>query len=554
MFFGTDERLTEVSLPGELRQIINKNRAVALPLPHPNLAQLIASFTPRNFYTEEDARVAEILRQQRSLQDEQPSPLTRNVSRTDHLDVYLSHKKLKEEIKFLFDILRHGYGGYHYFGGDAVFLPVRDAILQQLAGMDNPLQVYSYLHLIIPHLRRVINDNHFQVHDITFRPPRRGLFMNEEFILRRYENSLITEIDERTYRVLSFNNILPTLTREGEFAWSFGMVTTAGTQETKEITIHLENTATYERYFRTIDLSIIESPFFENTNQFLLTREADGITILENRNLNVPMHQTNTFFQSGYALRDKPVLIMDLRGNGGGFTPPAFQWIRGYTGQMPNDDLAFRDVIRLTLTARELQRPSGPIIRPPGPPPNDNIRTLFRKIFNDPSLFEIREDGTRVLRRIPESIAVYFREAGLGFMIDDFVDNGSASRQFPIPNENIVIVLIDNNVASAGEIFAGYLRQLENILFVGTNTRGSLLTGDISRTILPFSSIDIIFGTMLTLRPDLSQFEGVGFMPDLWVPPGESLERVLRFIERYGLARQPDLTCQTKNRTDDLKC
>jgi len=37
------------------------------------------------------------------------------------------------------------------------------------------------------------------------------------------------------------------------------------------------------------------------------------------------------------------------------------------------------------------------------------------------------------------------------------------------------------------------------------------------------------------VHPDLSQFEGVGFLPDLWVPPGEALDRVLAFIERYGL-------------------
>jgi len=39
----------------------------------------------------------------------------------------------------------------------------------------------------------------------------------------------------------------------------------------------------------------------------------------------------------------------------------------------------------------------------------------------------------------------------------------------------------------------------------------------------------------LNVRPDLSQFEGVGFAPDLWVPPDDSLNRVLRFIERYGI-------------------
>jgi len=107
-------------------------------------------------------------------------------------------------------------------------------------------------------------------------------------------------------------------------------------------------------------------------------------------------------------------------------------------------------------------------------------------------------------------------------------------REF-IPNKNLVIILMDNRTTSAGEVFVGYLRQLENVLFVGANTHGNFVSAAIIRTSLQFSNLDIVFGSQLNLRPDLSQFEGVGFMPDLWVPPGESLERVLAFIERCGL-------------------
>ena len=82
----------------------------------------------------------------------------------------------------------------------------------------------------------------------------------------------------------------------------------------------------------------------------------------------------------------------------------------------------------------------------------------------------------------------------------------------------------------------GYLHELENVIFVGTNTQGTIVTGGVARNILPRSNITVIFGTQLHLRPDFSQFEGVGFMPDLWVPPTESLHRVLAFIKRYGLA------------------
>ena len=41
-----------------------------------------------------------------------------------------------EDVTLAFDLLSYGYGGYHYFGGDEVFLPIRDSILAELASME----------------------------------------------------------------------------------------------------------------------------------------------------------------------------------------------------------------------------------------------------------------------------------------------------------------------------------------------------------------------------------------------------------------------------------
>ena len=562
MFFGTDERLTEVSLPGELRQIINDNRAAAFPPPHPDLAEIIAGFTPRNFNTEEDARIAGILRHQRSLQDEQPSPLSRSLSRTDHLDIFLSHEKLKEEINFLFGLLRYGYGGYWYFGGNDIFIPVRDAMLEQLAGMNDPLQIYWYLNeIILPPLQGIIADNHFHIHNTIFRARRYMLYMNEEFILRRgeTENLFATEIDGVIHRVLnatplnapsanahstnahSAGGILPTLTPDGEFAWAFGLIT-AGFRQSKEMRVLFENLKTGETHYRTVILPMITSPW--QAYSTLVTHEIDGITVLENRSLarylylvnDSPDEQLRMFYQSGYMLRGKPVLILDLRDNLGGYRNFAREWIRAHTGQVPIDSLLFGNSALYTLTAWELRGRSSEELH------NfillkerlNTLRSVRDAISNVTEFFA---DGNRSLRKsIPKKIATLFRRFASDLFSRNLPESRAVSPQILIPNKNLVIVLIDNNVSSAGEWFVGYLRQLKNVLVVGTNTNGTLLAGGTVTTNLPHSGIEIRLGRRLTLRPDLSQFEGVGFMPDLWVPPGESLERVLRFIERYGLA------------------
>jgi len=364
-------------------------------------------------------------------------------------------------------------------------------------------------------LRNVIVDNHFQIHDVTLLAPRHVLYINEEFILRRDGSGLLTEMDGILYRVLEVTHgnaqpvdgILPTLTPEGEFVWAFGLVTADSRWEEMEITVTLENTGTGENHSRMVSLRRIAAPW-QPGYPTIATREVNGILVLENRNLNPRSEEQITdFLHSGYALRDRPIFIMDLRGNSGGSTSLARWWVGIYTGQKPTDTPLFAISSQSSQVAIELQDFFIPY----------DISVALREAMAD-----CTEDYCCMQEFIPTGLSV----------------SSGNPRQMPIPNESFLIVLIDNNVGSAGDMLVGYLRQLKNVLFVGTNTHGSLVTGFLGRTNLPYSGLDIMFGTGLRVRPDLSQIEGVGFKPDLWVPPGESLERVLHFIERYGLARQ----------------
>jgi len=511
-------------IPSELRQIIDENRRIALPPPHPDLENIMGRFAPP-IDEGEDARIAGILRQKRRGQMHGRSPLQglggcfRGISGAGHLDAFLTHEQLGADIRFLFDLLRHGYGGYWYFGGDDVFLPIREAMLGRLAGMSKPLQVSSFLNdLILPALRGVIADKHFQVHDITFWAPSHVLYMNEEFILRRRGSGFVTEIDGALHRVLEVRDgnaglvdgILPTLTPEGEFAWAFGLVRADGRRDAVEITVLLENTGTGESHSRRVNLPWVPAAPRRPNYPISVTREVGGITVLENRTLVARADDLADFFYSGYLLRDRPVLIMDLRGNSGGLSSLPRRWVGIYTGQEPTGTLLFAASSRRSQVMAELHE-------------------FFVPYHASVMLREARA-GSAETEAVCRCRIQEFMPRGLSV-------NMGVPRQIPIPNENLVIVLTDNDAASGGDLFAGYLRQLENVLFVGTNTLGALVTGGVGRTRLYHSGLDIMFGTRLNLRPDLSQFEGVGFKPDLWVPPGESLERVLRFVERYGLAR-----------------
>ncbi len=94
-----------------------------------------------------------------------------------------------------------------------------------------------------------------------------------------------------------------------------------------------------------------------------------------------------------------------------------------------------------------------------------------------------------------------------------------------------LVGLIDSYAASAGEDFVKYVRQLKNVVLVGTNTCGAMLAGNVGLFTLPNAKIGLSCGTKISLCEDLVNPDGRGLMPDLWVHPDEALERAIKYIQ-----------------------
>ena len=487
-----------LGFPPELREIVEANRAIALPPLHPNFEEISSGLLTSNADAETDARISRLINL-RSLRPPVGLPSSRAVTAPISPDARLSHEEITEDLAFLFDLLPLVWGAYGYFGGDEVFLPLRESMLAQLASMSDPLSVESFLEdLIVPRFHSVARDNHFQIHNVTFVAPEHDLFMSEDYVLRRGEEGFVVEIDGITYIALGtelpdgspVEGVVPTLAPDGELVWAFGIADengfhplrfrTAERRASREIVALLANSATGERVSRAVSLSMLVSNILpEPPAPF----DMEGVAFLEGRSMLDPYKEP--LLRGAWDMRDSPVLILDIRGIGGGASIGK-QWVRGYAGREPAGGHSFVEFQRGSAAALSAGGARGPMV------------------------------GNRP-----------------GWIRLDPLDPERAS----IPNENLLIVLTDWFASSGGDELVGHLRQLENVLFIGANTHGNLLSGGIGRTMLPRSRLDVIFGMYLNLRPDLSQFEGVGFMPDLWVHPDYALERTLAFIERYGLAR-----------------
>jgi len=103
-------------------------------------------------------------------------------------------------------------------------------------------------------------------------------------------------------------------------------------------------------------------------------------------------------------------------------------------------------------------------------------------------------------------------------------------------NENLFVYLIDKTVASAGERGIISMRQMDNVLLVGTNSKGCMF-GDGSNVYrLPNSKILCVIGQAAFVEGGFtSDIEGLGCLPDIYVDGYLALDRTIAMYQYYGL-------------------
>lgn len=117
-------------------------------------------------------------------------------------------------------------------------------------------------------------------------------------------------------------------------------------------------------------------------------------------------------------------------------------------------------------------------------------------------------------------------------------------------NKNNIILLVDNNVGSSGELAYSDFASINNTLIVGTNTIGCSLAGDCVEICLPNSGIYFSLGRNFFYFYK-NQYkgmgpEGIGFFPNVYVNGTEALELTMKMIDFYNIEKSNDtsgITC-----------
>jgi len=404
-----------------------------------------------------------------------------------------------EDAKDFFRLLRDIYGGYVYFGGDAVFLPILDNIIAEINSFGSGnISANRFEEILFNHLSAVIADNHFMIGRQRF-SPNVSIFRatNQDFL---YKDGFFVNI--RTGRQLAnisdfeINDMMRLhINPEGAFVYN-PIILQTGTVSANRFSVEFIYTdGTRENV--TFDIKRTTPKGHSAAN----LQHIDGFPVVTIRQMGFPestapnMDAANAqaFLSFAEELRGEPVVIMDLRSNMGGNITLASRWLYLLTGKI--------------ITQNHV-----------------GIRAMCYDSFN---ILYVYEASPADEFYIPADIIrrhLMHEPFGEGYT----VLNNSVSNV--VEREQLMIFLVDRFTASAGESFADLALSMTNTLIVGTNTAGILkfdfMFPDLT---MPRTGITFGLGTTLFVYSDENVAEGMGIKPDVWVE-GDALGAVIAML------------------------
>lgn len=387
-----------------------------------------------------------------------------------------------EDVETFFRLLQTTYGGYSYFGGDEVFRPIREELLDSLKETDK-ISAADLKELLYGALSDVIVDGHFMIGDYYFTKE------SEQFMY------YVPELYFDELSGIDPEYVKPTIGPAGQLTYCFATLSNDGSGlpasaeiSGKQYSLDWKKAEVYspgKDGVKTAD----NMPAYRKTS-------VSGLPVLESRILYAKegeeeiQQQLEQMAGAGGEYRDLAVLIVDLRNNGGGDSYYGKSWIEGFTGGQPQSKVAyFEKCSELYLKTLAVN------------PAYANVDTAWKD--------------------------TYFRKKGKWIW-------GSQDGAL-LNNDTVVFLLSDKGTGSSGEDFVRDLSTVNHVIRVGTNTAGVLQFGNVCEFFLPHSGLFLRMGSKMSFYGGLEMSEGIGVLPDLWVNGPDALDAVVRMCNYYGL-------------------
>lgn len=397
-----------------------------------------------------------------------------------------SYQQAKEDIDSLFQLFRNLYGNYETFGGDTRFKEAKEAILTELSSYEK--LTYEDFSYIVRKNLSFIEDSHVQI-----------------------DFSILQDIV-----LLYTSNDTLDITKQGNVYYHEGKKIQA-IQDDKDVAAYMKPTLqdgkeTYRLYVQSdlppkdllityeddtqdrIAMKVITPDYDEDAT--FHREEMQSIPYIAVTRMAFPevnsssKKEAEKFLESAEDFKESPVAILDLRGNTGGNLFLAEQWAKAFTNETIQGNII--SLLKLPLEDKRFHQG----IQWSQDPEEILSSTMYKKL-ND----------------------LYY------------ITNNNRKERKMMDNDTILFVLQDANTASAAEHLIDYLHNVDNVIFVGTPTRGMLKGSSMATVYLEHTSLQVSLGNMRNSISTQYGKEYYGLYPDLWVE-GDALEEVLKLFPK----------------------
>lgn len=406
---------------------------------------------------------------------------------------------LRDDIELFFKALRTNYAPYNYFGGDEAFLKVKEETIEYIYSQE---EIYDYEAIkFLTDKLSFVEDKHFHIGGtktihttFMYADEKTDYFKDAEgyYKLNNDDKYYIKAIDGNENIE---DNIKYSIGEEGNITYkAFVMrennVTKGDAPITNKVNVEIVfYNEDGSELVEEVTLNIIGNEEYVGI-PLLGYEEIDDISIVTMKAMRMNgEEEARNFAQSAIDSKKSKITIIDLRDNGGGEGAMPVLWLQS----------RFNKIIKSNSKGIFLER----VLDQP-----EQVGDLSDSAIYDYFCFEPIENG-------------YYK-------MQDKEDEGL------VKNNKYIFVLIDKNTGSAGEFFIDLLRRVKNVVIVGSNSNG-VLEGSYIDLFLPKTGINFGYGNWLRIYDEDVFEEGRGFMPDIIVNDDESLDKVLKMIEYYGL-------------------
>ncbi len=424
----------------------------------------------------------------------------------------LSAQQAAEDVERLFYLFAHGYSGYAFFNQQGEFAQAKARILEALPSRSQ-WSSEDLTSLLYEHLG-FITDCHLKIGGVQF-AGHLDFWYDTDLELAVGEEGVQATIDGTRLMVMSINGqepegfLFPSLNRQGEPIYRLGILSKAEPAPLMLTAVRSEGQE------QQLEIVLQRSDFAYYSDDLFQEDEVGGIPVIRIRSFSdVPAGPVNGFVETGSAHRGEPVIIVDIRGNGGGNEAWPIAWIQRLTGRRAESVFISSELhSKTTLAGRA---------------------NLFAYWYDqNPDTPSFQEEAER-LTRVAEGFEDGTRQPGW---------TGPRYPQMPlIPNDTTIIIVMNGLVASSGEGLIMRASQVENVVLVGENSRGALTFGNISVHQLPRSRLPVYLPINFGLYLDQEFREEVGITPDLWVPAADAVNYAVAAVRSGTISTQQPLS------------